>query len=38
LNQLLRPLLDLLMTYDQGKEMARHTELADKLKIKVYFW
>jgi IS30 family transposase len=25
------------MTYDQGKEMARHAELADKLKIKVYF-
>lgn len=25
------------MTYDQGKEMARHVELADKLKIKVYF-
>ncbi len=25
------------MTYDQGKEMARHAELANKLKIKVYF-
>jgi IS30 family transposase len=25
------------MTYDQGKEMARHAELADRLKIKVYF-
>ena len=25
------------MTYDQGKEMARHVELANKLKIKVYF-
>ena len=25
------------MTYDQGKEMARHVELAKKLKIKVYF-
>jgi len=25
------------MTYDQGKEMARHTELAERLKIKVYF-
>lgn len=25
------------MTYDQGKEMARHAELADKLNIKVYF-
>jgi IS30 family transposase len=25
------------MTYDQGKEMARHAELAEKLKIKVYF-
>lgn len=25
------------MTYDQGKEMARHVELADRLKIKVYF-
>ena len=25
------------MTYDQGKEMARHAELAEKLNIKVYF-
>jgi IS30 family transposase len=25
------------MTYDQGKEMARHAELAELLKIKVYF-
>lgn len=25
------------MTYDQGKEMARHAELAERLKIKVYF-
>lgn len=25
------------MTYDQGKEMARHAELADRLNIKVYF-
>ena len=25
------------MTYDQGREMARHAELADRLKIKVYF-
>ena len=25
------------MTYDQGKEMARHVELAERLKIKVYF-
>ena len=25
------------MTYDQGKEMARHAELAEQLKIKVYF-
>ncbi len=25
------------MTYDQGKEMARHAELADRVNIKVYF-
>jgi transposase, IS30 family len=25
------------LTYDQGKEMARHEELAKRLKIKVYF-
>ena len=25
------------LTYDQGKEMARHAELAKKLKINVYF-
>nr|WP_316655719.1 IS30 family transposase [uncultured Gellertiella sp.] len=25
------------MTYDQGKEMAQHTELAKRLNIKVYF-
>ena len=25
------------LTYDQGKEMARHEELARRLKIKVYF-
>jgi len=25
------------MTYDQGKEMARHAERAERLKIKVYF-
>ena len=25
------------MTYDQGKEMARHSELAERLKIRVYF-
>ncbi|WP_321382298.1 IS30 family transposase, partial [Rhizobium sp.] len=25
------------MTYDQGKEMARHVELANRLNIKVYF-
>lgn len=33
----LRPELRKTLTYDQGKEMARHEELAQRLELRVYF-